>query len=109
MKMSKWTSIATAVEWREASHENEAAYAWFLAKAKSNAEMGHFFGMKQLAEEYRWMVATGARQGRFKLNNSLVTPIGRLIIHDAPEVAPWLNQRKAKCDTEEIETSAQAL
>ena len=98
---TKYATILYAEAWRDESEENRRAYDWFVKRAKSYAAQGHFFGMKDLAEEYRWHVwQTADKQGGFKLNNSIVTPLSRLILQDAPEVEPWMVTRKAKCDSE---------
>ena len=81
-----------------ASHTDE----YYLTKL---TKLGFISGKKNaaLAEEYRWTVRSGAgKQGGFKLNNTLLAPLARLIIHDAPEVEPYLNCRRAYCDAEEI-------
>lgn len=98
----KRNSIERAREWRDANPRNYAAYEWFLSRAREYARTGERFSVKFLAEEYRWFTRSLAdKQGRFKVDNSLVTPLARLMIFDAPEIEAYMDCRKAYCDTEE--------
>ena len=98
----KRNSIERARAWRDSNARNYAAYQWFLAKAQGYAQKGERFSVKLLAEEYRWFTRSLAdKQGFFKIDNSLVTPLGRLLIQDAPEIEKYMDIRKAYCDMEE--------
>ena len=96
-------SLIRAAAWRDANSRNYAAYQWFLNRARNYAKDGEQFSIKLLVEEYRWMTRSLAdRQGLFKFDNSLASPMLRLLIADAPEIEPYVRTRSAKCDAEEI-------
>ena len=99
---NKRNSILRAIEWRDANRRNYAAYEWFLNRAQKYARDGERFSVKLLVEEYRWLTKSLAdKQGEFKWDNSLTTPLSRLLLQDAPEIAPYITVKRAYCDTEE--------
>lgn len=99
--MNKRTSMARAAAWRDKNAANYSAYQWFLSRARNYARDGEQFSIKYLVEEYRWLVRSDAdKQGLFKFDNSLASPLLRLLIHDAPEIEPYVRQRSAACDLE---------
>ena len=101
--MNTRASLARAVAWRNKNAINYGAYEWFLNRAKNYAKDGECFSIKLLVEEYRWLTRSMAdKQGGFKWDNSLTTPLSRLLIADAPEIAPYIRTKTAKCDAEEI-------
>ena len=99
----KRNSIERAVEWRDANRRNYAVYEWFLNRARQYAKDGEKFSVKFLVEEYRWLTKSLAdKQDNFKWDNSLTTPLARLLIADDPEIADYITVKKAYCDSEEL-------
>ena len=100
---NKRNSILRAIEWRDANRRNYAAYEWFLNRARQYAKDGERFSVKFLVEEYRWLTKSLAdKQDNFKWDNSLTTPLARLLIADAPEIADYITVKRAYCDSEEL-------
>ena len=99
---TKKNSLERAKAWRDANPRNYSVYEWFLSRSRQYAKDGEKFSVKFLVEEYRWLARSLAdKQDGFKWDNSLTTPLARLLLQDAPEIATYIRTKKSYCDTEE--------
>jgi hypothetical protein len=84
-------------DWR-ATPEGKKIYALFRRFAYERLINAKRFGMKALAERVRWEASTDTqwREHEFKLNNNVVTYIGRDLIREFPLLARLIEVRRVK-------------
>ena len=85
---------ATAAALWMAAHPR--AMEVFERMALRRAAVGRAFGMKQLAEVVRWEMTIDMKPGdMFKINNNHISYIGRRLIDLHPELAQYIETRRA--------------
>lgn len=89
-------TMAIAREW---ARRNPEAWAFMQAFAADMCSRGRRFGMKALAERVRWELAYSPREVPYKLNNSLVAALARLLIEADPRLEDFIETRKSVFDS----------
>jgi hypothetical protein len=82
-----------AALWIEANPRIFARFEYF---ALEMARKGKRFGMKLLGERVRWelMIEIEKDPDGFRLNNNLISYLGRELVHRHPELEPFIEFRK---------------
>lgn len=79
--------------------ENPDAWAWIVGEAVKEARAERRFSPRYLAESLRSKDFVSVDGSASTINNNLTPSLARHLIDQHPEVAPWLELRKSKCDS----------
>lgn len=73
-------------------------WAFIERRAMEEVAAKRRFAMRALMEEARKIDWTRTDGDPFRINNSLQPAFSRLLLHDHPEVEPYIELRRAACD-----------
>ena len=83
----------------EFRNEHPKVYAEFVDTAREMARHQRKFGIQFIAEVYRWEHRIDPTDVDYKINNTTLAGLSRLMVRDAPEIEPYLTMRESACDS----------
>lgn len=78
--------------------ENPEAWARMVSIAQADAQNKRRVSIARLVEIARFMEYHREESKPFKVNNRLRPGLARILAHDYPEIAPFIEFRRAACD-----------
>lgn len=89
-----WAAYS-AKEW---IHDNPDAYRHLVGFCLNEAGHERKFSFRRAIEEVRAKDYSDIQGRPFKINNNMTPALARIIVKEHPEVAPFIEFRRASCD-----------
>lgn len=78
--------------------ENPDAWAWIVGEAVKEARAERRFSPRYLAESLRSKDFVSADGSSSTVSNNLTPSLARHLVEQHPEVKPWMELRRSRCD-----------